>query len=599
MAELMNYFRYLNEFNWGNGIYQWLFYASIVIVLIFEKKKIARIIFGWLPLAFLVAIYNPIFNYLIRIIFPNPDPYYVRMFSFIPVTYGIGVGIMQLLLKTKKWIKLLSLLSIAIAIVLTNTSVYNALGMTVAANPEKVPTGLLEVVAALKTSEKKNICVAVPSPLNTSIRQVDAEIITPYGRDDSLRDNLLRELSQPIPNVSVAMAEAGKKSVDFIVVHRSEECKEAFKEKGYEPWKETQEYMIYAVLNVPRVIRVFDDKRRVVSVTNVDASGISLKNSYGYYTIAYEYDTYGYRCKETYLDINGRKYTLPQGNSSLLQEYSFPSGLIVRQKCLDDYDKPVLVNGRYETRYTYNREKRLVQEMYYDNQGYIMNREDLQYASRKIDYNEKGQISRESYYGTDGNLVLSSFGYAIIEYNYDGNGRVIVERYFDADEKPIKNKFGYASFTRNYNEQGNIISETYYNEQGNKAARDNGYAEVHRNYDEASRITSESYWDEAGDPYTTRWGYHAITKEYDIVGNVISEMFWDNSDNPALYDGYHRIVKNYDRFGNIIEERTYGIDGKLVLRGKGYAIVRREWNEQNQLLSELFFDTEDKPVNNP
>lgn len=566
MQEMIEYFLYLNKFNWGDGPYQWMFYIGLFLTLIFEKKKIARIVFGWLPIVFLLAIYNPIFNQMIRIVFPNPDAYYVRMFSFIPVTYGIGIGIMQLIVKLKGWIKFITLAGLAIVLIISCTDVYKALDMKPSENPEKVPAGLVEVINAIHSDDQQKVCVAVPYPLSTSIRQVDATLITPYGRDDGLTDTLHRELSQDVPNASVVMDLAGKRSVDYIVTHKNDECQTEFRQQGYEPYAETSIYSIYAVENVPKVRRIMDEKNRIISITSIDADGNPIKTQKGYTTILYGYDNYGNRNKETYLDEQGEKYTLPAGYASIQKKYRFPSGLLESVIYLDDKDEPVKVNGCYEIRNTYNSNKKLSKESFFDQFGNPMLRTDLLYASRELEYNNSGQMIRESFYGLNNEPVVSSAGYASYSREFDERKRLVGLYYYDVYGKPTKGNDGYAGVLKRYDENDNMINETYIDENEEIENCIIGYAEIRWEYDEHKRITSESYWDKHG--------------------------------RPAYFTGYHRIEKEYDTNDNVIEERMYDQIGKLTLCDKGYAIDRRTWNEKGQLLTEKYYDENDMLVNN-
>ncbi len=533
MKDLLEYFRYLNDKNWGSGSYQWMFYTAILLVFVFEKKKIARIVFGWLPLVFLFAIYNPLFNKFMRLVFPNPDAYYVRMFSFIPVTYGIGVGFMQIITKTRGWLKPLCVSALMIIIVITGTDVYHALGMTRTANPEKVPAGLMEVIEAVRKDEREKICVAVPYPLSTSIRQIDSGLITPYGRDEGLSDSLHRELSQSVPDVQFVMNESGKRAVDYIVVYRNDEVKKEFQIQGYEPWGETSDYIVYNVSNVPIVQRKYDELNHIVSVTNYDINGEPIKLGQGYTTVEYQYDSWGYRIQEKYLDENGDPFVFSNGYCSVRRKYRFPSGLVESQMFLDQEDKPLLINGRYETRYTYNFNKQLVQEDFYDAKGNPMNLTDKLFATRKIEYNRNGQIIRESYFDLDGQPVLSSYGYAAHTFEYDDERHIVIELFYGTDGKATADSAGHVEIKRQYDDRNNLIRESYTDGNGALVQSDSGFSEIHFGYDAYDHVISESYWDEKG--------------------------------NPAMCNGYHRIEKEYNENMELVEERKYDVSGNLVL----------------------------------
>lgn len=596
MTKLIDYFRHLNEINWGTGPYQWLFYAGIILVLIFEKKKIARIIFAWLPLVFLITIFNPFFNKMIRIVFPIPDPYYVRLFSFIPVTYGIGIGMMQILIKMRGWLKTVCLAGLSIVIAVTCSNVYQALDMKPAVNPEKVPAGVMEIIATIRKDNRKDISVAVPDPLNVSIRQVDAGLITPYGRDDILSDKLLHELSQAVPDVRFVMAEAGKKSVDYIVVHRNDECRKAFREQEYEPWAETTDYLIYAVANVPIIKRELNDLHQIVSETNLDENGNPQKNTQGYTTTTYEYDSWGYTTQVKYLDENKNPYLLSDGYCAIKYSYRFPSGLLETLGFFNQEDKPIMMNGCFETRYRYDLNKNLEKESYFDFDGHPMNRTDVFYASKEMEYNKNGKITREKYYDANGKPVLSAAGFAMYTREYDDKNQLVAERYFDVDGQAMKLSDGCAGFTRAYDEKGNLISISYLDENGNRTARNNGYAEVRREYDKSKRLTAESFWDKEGNPCVLAAGYHAYTREYNDAGNIIAETYLNEKrEQTPLKTGYSRIERKWNDAKKMTEER-YLIFNEPFQFPDGLSIIRREYDENGNILADSYYDAEENLI---
>ncbi len=71
MKELAAYFKNINEIFWGSHFYEWWFYLSVVLILIFEKRKTRRIIFGVFPLLFIIGIFNPVSYQIMQMINPK------------------------------------------------------------------------------------------------------------------------------------------------------------------------------------------------------------------------------------------------------------------------------------------------------------------------------------------------------------------------------------------------------------------------------------------------------------------------------------------------------------------------------------------------
>lgn len=521
MQEMLDYFQYINNFHWGTNWYQWLFYAGIILVIMFERDKIAKSVFGWFPVLFLIGIFNPIFYRAIFFVWDTPYAYYARMFSFIPLFFCIAIGLMQLVKKVKwEWAKLIAVCVASALIIIGGNNFYGAPWMQKSDNIEKIPDGATEVVDILKR-EDRVINVAVADPLNVYIRQIDADFITPYGR---YMNDLGNALSREVPDVQYVMIEAGKEAVDYIVVHNNSACKECFKKNGYNPYAETEEYLIYSVTGVPHTKRIYNEKRQIESETTCDEYDNPIENNLGIATVTYEYDANGWKKKETYYNKNGEKAKIYSSQySSIKWRYRNISGLLESRMCLDENDEPLMDWGRYETRYTYNG-KTMTGESYFDKNGQPMNRTDTFFASKRISYDDKGRINGEQYFDTVGKPTISSSGYASYTSELDQNGRVLRENYYDTDSKPMRIAAGYAGVIRTYTEEGKIENESYYDEGGEPIKSRAGYSAVRYSYDQ-NRIREE-YFDEHSKPIMLSCGYAAYERETNNEGQLISETYF-------------------------------------------------------------------------
>ena len=74
--------------------------------------------------------------------------------------------------------------------------------------------------------------------------------------------------------------------------------------------------------------------------------------------------------------------------------------------------------------------------------------------------NEKRQIASQRSVDEEGNTVLNSAGWAVIEYEYDNEGRKSREVYLDAEGAPFTYPAGYAGRAWTYNIDGRTRSET-------------------------------------------------------------------------------------------------------------------------------------------
>lgn len=460
MNDFLEQIRRVNAIHWGKSVYQWIFYIGIILVLILEKRKAVKVVFGLLPLLFIIVIYNPLFASAIKFVFREKYmAYFARMMSFSPFVYGMALGITRLLLRTRGWPRFGLLCTFILVIGLVGDNYYHAEWMQPAQNIQKVPNDLIEILEALPETQS-GLCIAFRDPLNIYARQLDASIIMPFGRNSA---SLKQAINSENPDVDQVMDLSGKEDVDFIVIANRAQTRAAFSEKGYIPRVETDESLVYAVADGIRYDYSYDEKRRRTRVVFLQ-NGQPFYRQVGYAGVKYEYDKWGNCIRETYLDKNGAPCPTTEGYCSIVKSYA-PSGLERSVIYCDENGYPMLWRGRYETRLSYDSSQRLIQEAYFDRNGVSMRRLDMGYAKKNFAYSGN-RVIQEWYEDENGRLVNSSEGFAWLKRTYDEQGRVTSERYADARRQYVNRRGGFAGFDRTYNEKGLVVLEQYMNAQG-------------------------------------------------------------------------------------------------------------------------------------
>jgi len=455
---------------WNGSPLQWVFYASILLILIFEKRKTYRLLFGVFPVVTLVAVFNPLTSAAVGLFFSSTEVYYVRLFSVVPVFYCIVHGMMMIVKKVQGVFKLFGLCTALLLVVCTGSCIYGESWMKAAENPQKVPQRLIDVLAVIPR-EEKNIRVALPNPLHVYARQVDGNILMPYGRElEGDPVPLLAELNKFIPDAAKVMTLAGDEDVDYVVVRGNRRAKAAFRKQGYRPIGETESYAVYAVSGTLRTEKELNEKRQVVSTTTLDADGLPAYSDISVIaTREYAYDRWGNRTEERYYDHKGRRVTTVEGYSGRKRSYEMHglAWLVNSSTSLDMEDRPILVNGRYETRYRYLRRRDLIEESYCDAEGRLMNRLDTGYAVALKQYDRRGRLVSAKYSDADRKPVACYDGYSQYAREYDEAGRLTVEKFYDAQGMPVDNRGGFATWSRSYDEAGNLAGEVFLDAQGN------------------------------------------------------------------------------------------------------------------------------------
>ena len=466
----MEQYLQINQMYWNGSPFQWAFYVSILLILIFEKRKTLKLVFGVFPIVMLVGMFNPLTSFVIGSILRYSNLYYVRLFSAIPVFYCMAHGVMLLLNRMRGAGKLVGVCAATALIIYAGNCVYREPWMQRAANLQKTPDAVFEVLDVLPR-ENGNACVAFPDPLYLYARQVDADIIMPYGRSLSgVPIPLLQQLNQPVPDVAAVMTMAGNDGVDYVVINRNDDAKAVFLNSGYEPVGETSGYCIYAVTGTPKTVKTLNEKRQVVSTVSLDADGNPAYSTVNVIAAReYTYDRWGNQIEEKYYGKDGQRVTTIDGFSGKKKSYvlhglAWLADSVVN---LDPEDRSLLVSGRYETKYRYLHRRDLIEESYYDADGQPMNRLDTGYASTTKQYDDQGRIISERFSDTAGSPTICFDGYAGYDREYDGIRRIASEKYVDAQGVPINNQAGFATWNRAYDEYGNLTEEAFLDADGN------------------------------------------------------------------------------------------------------------------------------------
>ena len=236
MSAFRDYLSSVVSVHWGNSPFQFFFYLGILLVLLLEKRREVRVVLGWLPLLFLLVIYNPLFGQVLSRVIPSKSwAYLSRLFTFVPLFYVVAHGAVLLLSRLKDGAKFLCVCLLGAVIALSGESVYHQYWMRPAANAEKAQTDAVEMVDLLR-SQGENLCVAAPQEVSVYLRQLDANLLTPYGR---YVNKLGKALGSEAPDPLQVMTWAGEQAVNVLAVWNREGIRESFAAGGWEPFAET------------------------------------------------------------------------------------------------------------------------------------------------------------------------------------------------------------------------------------------------------------------------------------------------------------------------------------------------------------------------
>lgn len=164
----------------GNGIIIGWYVVSLVYLFLKEKDSAKRIMFLYFPAVLLLFYFNPLF---VRLVygFIGEEIYY-RLLWLLPMSVTIAYVIVCIYtsLCGKKQLSFLAVCMVGI--LLSGKCIYTNPHFSVAENRYHVPQAVVEICDAIRV-EGREVTAAFPVELVQYVRQYDATICMPYGRE--------------------------------------------------------------------------------------------------------------------------------------------------------------------------------------------------------------------------------------------------------------------------------------------------------------------------------------------------------------------------------------------------------------------------------
>ena len=185
-----------------------------------------------------------------------------------------------------------------------------------------------------------------------------------------------------------------------------------------------------------------------------DEEGQPVSSYSGYYSVLHEYDEKGNNTRNTYYDIDGSLFTMPDGYT-------------IETRTYDDIGRIRIIK-------------------YYDKTNMPVNT--WSYGYGKInDYDANGNNDRVTYMGVSDEPMITKLGYASVTRNcYQSEslhkGKIKDEFYFDENNQPISLSIGQYGTHREYNENGQNFLLTYLDADGNPIITQKGYTTIKRTF---------------------------------------------------------------------------------------------------------------------
>lgn len=341
---------------------------------------------------------------------------------------------------------------------------------------------------------------------------------------------------------------------------------------------------------------IYDDMGNHVERNFFDKEGKAhMPSGLHYAKILYIYDDKGNLKSFKYYNLQGQ---LTSVNGIAGREYILDS----RGNILED--KPIGINselayGKVLRRYKYDKFDNVIEMSVFDKNGATLNAENVH--KYEYVYNSRNQQIEERRYGKTGGLIMCDYNWAIRKDDIDERGNLRTRRYFGTDGKPCMTRYdgGWSSATYEYDAYGHIIRQSYFNADGNptdpKLMAPVGVAE----YDKWGNMTMIAAKD-SKDNYILypgeKWSIRRF--EFDRRSNIISVSYYDAKNNPVLCsDGYHKQTHKYNLHDNKIEDAYFGTNGHPILVNGFHKETYKYAENSNNVVEDAVFDTKGNPVN--
>ena len=230
-----------------------LYLAAVIHLWFTEKRKEIRILLIYYPLLGSLLFLCPLtYRYLKAV---TGESTYYRLLWLLPMGLTIAYGIVKLITGIRK-------ISVRIAATLLCMALLCGTGAYVYANPYfSVAENRFHIPAAVQNlcdrigKPGREIPAAFPPYLMNYVRQYDATIRMPYGRDSQVEAEGWKKypeqaefcdaMSQPVLDCARIAELAKASNTYYVIVHRYHPLEGAFEDYGYDPVANVDDYVIY------------------------------------------------------------------------------------------------------------------------------------------------------------------------------------------------------------------------------------------------------------------------------------------------------------------------------------------------------------------
>lgn len=365
----------------------------------------------------------------------------------------------------------------------------------------------------------------------------------------------------------------------------------------------------------------YDDNGNPTYLMHQDADGnLMYPKKYNVAGVHYSYDDRGFITKEEYLDVDRKPMFVPATGIAIIHNQYDENGYRNAVSFYAPDDTPVENNSGFASiSYVNDKNGNNLESWSYGINNELTEGE-IGYAGIKFEYDTVGNVIKEVKYGPDRQVCLSD-GTAGTIFEYNDKNLRIKQTNLGLDLQPASDNDGIVNMTMEYDKRGNLTKYSFYNTDGSTLVMANGFAGKNLVYDEHGNIIEENFFDDKGNPISSpQIGYAKVVYGYDENGNQNKIRYYNAAGNLTLVNGIAgndmkldrrgNILENlplgtdekqapsklkqvfkYDEYDNVIESSLYGKDGKPAENYQDVHKYQYKYNSRNQEIENARYDT--------
>ena len=233
----------------GTGLIVIWFLLSLVYLLVTEKRKPVRILFGYVPVILLLAFLNPL---LARLIYDYiGDEIYYRILWLVPITVVIAFAVVKIYDRLQGKVKIVFAAATAALVMVSGSFIYQNPYFHKAENLYHVPQSVVDICDAIEVKGRE-VKAVFPVELLQYVRQYSPVVVMPYGREITVErwnyptENALYETMEAEQIDAAKLAELVRVEwCAYIVLPEEKEIQGRLEDYDFEEFGRMDGYVIY------------------------------------------------------------------------------------------------------------------------------------------------------------------------------------------------------------------------------------------------------------------------------------------------------------------------------------------------------------------